>query len=54
MNKPSIQSVANAFAILEYVLECSMISEGTGLAEIAERFGMRKTTRRNRPENRSS
>ena len=47
MNKPSIQSVANAFAILEYILECSMISEGTGLAEIAERFGMRKTTARN-------
>lgn len=47
MNKPSIQSVANAFAILEHVLECSMISEGVGLAEIAERFGMQKTTARN-------
>ncbi len=47
MNKPSIQSVAKAFSVLEYVLESSMISDGTGLAEIAERFGMQKTTARN-------
>ena len=47
MNKPAIQSVANAFSVLEYVLGCSMISEGTGLADIARKFGMRKTTARN-------
>ncbi len=47
MNKPAIQSVANAFSILEYVLGCSMISEGTELADIAKRFGMQKTTVRN-------
>lgn len=47
MNKPAIQSVANAFAVLEYVLGCSMISEGTGLADIARKFGMQKTTARN-------
>lgn len=47
MNKPAIQSVANAFSVLEYVLGCSMISEGTELADIAGKFGMRKTTARN-------
>ncbi len=47
MNKPAIQSVAKAFSILEYVLGCSMISEGTELADIARKFGMQKTTARN-------
>lgn len=47
MNKPAIQSVANAFSVLEYVLSCSMISEGTELADIAKKFGMQKSTARN-------
>lgn len=45
--KPSIRSVVNAFAALEFIVERTLENEGASLNEIAEHLVMQKTTARN-------